>query len=124
MMFSKTADPTSSPVPRPASGNAGKSILASDLKITGDITSAGSVEVFGEVDGNLAADALTVGAEGRISGTVRARAVEVKGHIDGKVAAQDFAMRASAQVAADVTYATVVIESGAQIEGRFSLVKG
>ena len=32
-------------------------------------------------------------------------------------------MRATAQVAADVTYATVVIESGAQIEGRFSLAK-
>ncbi|RXL76515.1 polymer-forming cytoskeletal protein, partial [Citrobacter sp. AAK_AS5] len=37
-----------------------------------------------------------------------------------KIATQDFTMRATAQVAADVTYATLVIESGAQIEGRFS----
>lgn len=121
-MFSKTADPTSAPS-RPVSGNAGKSILSSDLKITGDITSAGIVEVMGEIDGNIAADVLTIGQDGRVSGTVKARSVEVKGHVDGKIACSDFTMRASAQVAADVTYATVVIESGAQIEGRFSLAK-
>jgi cytoskeletal protein CcmA (bactofilin family) len=121
-MFSKTADPTSAPS-RPASGNASRSILAADLKITGDVTSSGSVEVLGEVDGNIAADLLTIGQEGRVSGTVKARSVEVKGHVDGKVACADFTMRASAQVAADVTYAVVVIESGAQIEGRFTLAK-
>ncbi len=122
-MFSKTADPTSAPT-RPVAGNASRSVLANDLKITGDITSTGTVEVMGEIDGNLTADVLTVGQDGRISGTVRAKSLEVKGHIDGKIATQDFTMRASAQVAADITYATVVIESGAQIEGRFSLVKG
>ncbi len=79
--------------------------------------------MLGEIDGNLAADVLTIGQEGRVSGTVKARTVEVKGHVDGKIACSDFTMRASAQVAADVTYATVVIESGAQIEGRFSLAK-
>jgi cytoskeletal protein CcmA (bactofilin family) len=129
-MFSKTADPTgmpgtaagTAPAPRPG-GNASRSVLAADLKITGDITSSGTVEVMGEIDGNLAADILTIGQEGRVSGTVKARAVEVKGHVDGKIHSQDFTMRSSAQVAADVTYATVVIESGAQIEGRFALSK-
>lgn len=125
-MFSKTADPTASPgtasTPRP-NGNASRSVLAADLKITGDITSTGMVEVMGEIDGNLAADVLTIGQEGRVSGTVKARAIEVKGHVDGKIHSQDFTMRSSAQVAADVTYATVVIESGAQIEGRFALTK-
>ena len=121
MMFSKTADPTSSPVPRPAgSGNAALSILAADLKITGEITSSGVVEVYGDVDGNITADTLTIGAEGRVSGSVKASSVEVKGHVDGKIASNSFTMRASAQVAADVTYASLVIESGAQIEGRFS----
>lgn len=120
-MFSKTADPTASPAPRPAgNGNAARSILASDLKITGEITSSGVVEVYGEVDGNVAADTLTIGPEGRISGSVKAAAVEVKGHVDGKIACDSFTMRATAEVAADVAYATVIIESGARIEGRFS----
>ena len=121
-MFSKTADPTAAPgTGRPASaGNAGKSVLGGDLKVTGEISSSGSVEVFGEIDGNITADTLMIGQEGRVSGAVRARTVEIKGHIDGKITTQEYTMRATAQVAADVTYATLVIESGAQIEGRFA----
>lgn len=124
-MFSKTADPTSAP-PRPAAGggNASRSVLGPDLKITGEVTCSGAVEVMGEIDGNLSADILTVGTEGRISGSVSANAVEVKGKLDGKVASDSFTMRASAQVQADVTYSTLVIESGAQIEGRFARPKG
>jgi len=128
-MFSKTADPTAapttaSPVARPASGtNASKSILGSDLKITGEVSSSGTVEVFGEIDGNLSADIMTIGQTGRVSGSVTAGAVEVLGHIDGKVTSDSFTMRASAQVTAEVTYSTLIIESGAQIDGRFSKPK-
>ena len=118
-MFSKTADPTSAPPSPVAGGNASRSVLGPDLRITGEITSSGALEVLGEIDGNLTADSLTIGAEGRISGSVNARSVEVKGRLDGKVTSENFDMRASAQVAAEVTYTTLVIESGAQIEGRF-----
>lgn len=125
-MFSKSADPTSAPPVPPRSGgtNVGKSILGPDLRITGEVVSSGAVEVLGEVDGNLAADSLTIGNDGRLSGSVRANSVEVKGRLDGKVESQGFTTRASAQVAADVIYTTLVIESGAQVEGRFAHPKG
>ncbi len=119
-MFSKTADPTSAP----ARNSNAKSVLAQDLKITGEISSAGSIEVLGEVDGTITARGLTVGPEGRVTGTVTAEVVEIKGKLDGKVASQSFTLRAAADVTADVTYSTLVIESGATIEGKFSLVKG
>ncbi|MCB6178604.1 polymer-forming cytoskeletal protein [Rhodobacter sp. Har01] len=125
-MFSKTADPTAAPPPspRPTSGtNASRSVLGTDLRITGEISAAGTIEIFGEIDGNLTADTLMVGQEGRISGSVTAQAVEVKGRLDGKVDSGSFTMRSTAQVAADVVYTTLVIESGAHIEGRFSRPK-
>ncbi len=125
-MFNKTADPTSSPVPRPPvsqGGNGAKSILGSDLRITGEIACSGTVEIMGEIDGNITANALIVGQEGRVSGSVKAGSVEVKGRLDGKVDSSAFAMRSTASVAADVTYDTLVIESGAQIEGRFTRAK-
>jgi cytoskeletal protein CcmA (bactofilin family) len=118
-MFSKTADPTASPA---RSSNA-KSVLAQDLRITGEISSAGSIEILGEVDGNINAHGLTVGPEGRVTGTVTADVVEIKGRMDGKVNSQNFTLRAGAEVAADVTYTTLVIESGATIEGKFTLNK-
>ena len=47
----------------------------------------------------------------------------MKGALDGRVATGGFTLRATAKVEADITYATVVIESGAQIEGSFKLAR-
>ena len=124
MMFSKTADPTSSPLPPVGGSNASRSVLGTDLKITGEITSSGTIEVLGEVDGNITAATLTVGSSGRVSGSVTANTIEVVGRLDGKVDSGSFTMRAASQVAADVSYSSLVIESGAQIEGRFARPKG
>ena len=123
-MFSKTADPTVAPPTTGAlrTSNA-KSVLAQDLRITGEISSSGSIEILGEVDGTIHARGLTVGPEGRVSGTVTAEVVEIKGKLDGKVASQSFTLRAAAEVVAEVTYTTLIIESGASIEGKFALNK-
>ena len=127
-MFNKTADQTSapnaSPAAPPARTSTTKSVFSSDLKITGEVTSAGDIEMTGEIDGNVIARGVVVGGEGRMNGTVKAETVEVKGKLDGQVSATSFMLRASAQVAADVAYKTLVIESGAQIEGTFSKLKG
>ncbi|GAB1479123.1 polymer-forming cytoskeletal protein [Paracoccaceae bacterium] len=122
-MFSKTDAPTAPARPAGLGGNT-RSILGSDLKITGEITSTGHIEVLGEVDGTITAQGLVVGGEGRVTGDVAAETVEVKGKLDGKVASRAFTLRAAAQVAAEVSYDTLIIESGAQIEGRFRLNKG
>lgn len=126
-MFSKTPEPTPAPAApvvqnRGTSGNT-KSVLAQDLRITGEISSTGTIEVLGEIEGNLTARGLVVGLEGRMTGTVSAETVEVKGRLDGRVATHAFALRATAEVAADVSYTTLVIESGALIEGKFMLNK-
>lgn len=122
-MFNKTetTGAPAAPAPSQPRGSNGKaSVLASDLKISGDVTSSGSIEVLGEIDGTITARGLTVGAEGRVTGIVTADAVDVKGRLDGKVTADSFAMRSTAVVTADVTYQTLSIDSGAQIEGRFT----
>ncbi len=128
-MFSKSPDPTPATSNQPPAvqnrggGSNTKSVLAQDLRITGEVSSTGTIEVLGEIEGNLIARGLIVGAEGRMTGTVSAETVEVKGKLDGHVATHAFALRASAVVAADVSYTTLVIESGAQIEGKFTLNK-
>ena len=130
-MFNKTdinaAPATPAPAPaRPdrAAPSGKASVLGADLRITGEIMSAGNIEVLGEVDGTITAQGLVVGVEGRVTGIVTADTVEVKGRLDGKVASKTFSLRSTAAVAADVTYAAIVIESGATIEGRFTLKKG
>ena len=120
-MFNKTTDqsapPSGAPPARPSNT---KSVFASDLKITGEISSIGDIEMMGDIDGNVTARSLTVGSEGRMNGTITAETVDVRGKVDGHISAGSFTLRAAAQVAADVTYRTLIIESGAQIEGRFA----
>lgn len=136
-MFSKTADPTATaqPVIRPtgASGTAGapvsgsnavRSVLGADLRITGEISTTGMIEILGEVDGNLVAAGLIIGQEGRLKGSVMAGMVDVKGTLDGKVTCDSLTLRSTATVRADFTTAGVVIESGATIDGRFLKPKG
>ena len=126
-MFSKTPEPTTAPTapaaPSRGTGGNTKSILAQDLRVTGEISSTGTIEVLGEIEGNLTARGLIVGLEGRVTGTVSAEMVEVKGRLDGRVATHGFALRATAEVAADVSYTTLMIESGAVVEGKFILNK-
>ncbi len=110
--------------PTSSGSNAGKSVLASDLKITGDIVSKGSVEVMGEVDGSITAENLMVSHEGTIKGTISAKTVDLRGKLTGKIDSDTLTLRSAAQVTADVTYTTLSIESGAQIEGSFKLKKG
>ena len=90
----------------------------------GEITSTGTVEILGEVEGSIAAHGLIIGGEGSVSGQVSADSVEVKGKLDGRVDSKSFTLRAAAQVAADISYSSLVIESGAQIEGRFTRSNG
>lgn len=125
-MFSKTSDPTSAPpVPRPSAPgtNSARSVLGADLRITGEITSSGSVEVLGEIEGNITANGLVIGQEGQVKGSITAHTVEVKGKFDGKVSCESFTLRASSEVKADVNAVALVIESGARIEGRFTKPK-
>lgn len=126
-MFSKTADPSASPTPpaRPTlpGSNSARSVLGADLRITGEISSSGTVEIQGEIDGDITANGLIIGQEGRVKGSISAGSVEIKGQFSGKIACDSFTLRSTAVVKADITSSGIVIESGAQMEGRFLKAK-
>jgi len=78
---------------RPASG--AKSILSADIRLSGDLTSSGTVEVLGEITGDVVAQTLIVGGEGKATGTVRAETLEVRGKLEGKASCVSLTLRAS-----------------------------
>lgn len=105
--------------PPRASVPGGRTVLDADIRLSGDLSSAGTVEILGEVAGDITAQTLIVGAGGLVKGSVKAEAVEVRGTLDGQVSCLSFTLRSSAVVTAEVTYDALIIESGAQIDGRF-----
>ena len=96
------------------------SVLASDLVVTGVVASEGTIELHGHVEGELAAATLIIGNEGRMKGKVQAGQVDLRGEMEGAVACGALTLRAAARLNADVQSARLVIESGAEVEGRFS----
>ncbi len=101
----------------------GRSVLSSDLHITGDIVAGGSLEVMGEIDGSITAKSLILAAEGRIAGTIQAESVDLRGRMKGTVTTGSLSLKSTARVEAEVAYVTVSIESGAEIEGTFARPK-
>lgn len=122
-MFNKTAEPTAAPQRPAGAASSNRSVLAADLKINGEISSTGTIEVMGEIEGTISARGLLIGSEGSMKGSVSAETVEVRGRLEGRVSTQAFTLRSAAMVTADVNYEVLVIESGAQIEGNFTRPK-
>jgi cytoskeletal protein CcmA (bactofilin family) len=105
----------------PPSIEAGKSVISKDLKIIGQslrIISRGTLQVDGEVEGDVGGAEIIIGEEGRVTGTVVAERVIVRGTISGVIRAMTVALQSSARVEGDIHHMSLVIEQGAEFDGR------
>ena len=118
-MFSKTN--------RKTGGNAGSgtprkpsvpSIISADLRIVGDLNSAGEIHVDGCVDGDIKSKTLMVGESAVIKGEIIADTVSVHGTINGQINAQTVNLAKTAHVAGDILHRNLSIETGAFLEGH------
>lgn len=103
-----------------ARGAAGLSIIGADVVITGDIAADGDLHIDGAVKGDIRCAALTQGGSGRISGNVVTDAARLAGTVDGTVTARTLTIEKSARVTGDLSYETLSIDGGAQVDGRFT----
>lgn len=93
------------------------SILSSDLKVVGNLRTAGDIQIEGEVEGDIHAHLLTVGEGATISGEVVADDVIVNGRVIGRVRGLKVRLTSTARVEGDIIHKTIAIESGAHFEG-------
>jgi cytoskeletal protein CcmA (bactofilin family) len=101
------------------SGN--KSVISNDLKIIGQglkIISQGTLQVDGEVEGDVAGAEVIIGEQGKVTGTVSAERVIVRGKISGVIRGMTVALQASARVEGDIHHMSLAIEQGAEFDGR------
>jgi cytoskeletal protein CcmA (bactofilin family) len=115
------ASPGKPPQPRSGSTEPGKSVISNDLKILGQdlkIISRGTLQVDGEIEGDVAGAEIIIGEEGKVTGTVAAERVIVRGRTSGVIRAMTVALQASARVEGDIHHMSLAIEQGAQFDGR------
>lgn len=100
-------------------------LIGKGIKITGEITGAASIEVYGELDGTAGTEGtFRVREGGKVKGEVAAQTVIVDGQIDGQIAAeQKIELHANCQVKGDLVTHTLAIAEGARFEGSVEMSK-
>ncbi|MEL6518043.1 MAG: polymer-forming cytoskeletal protein [Pseudomonadota bacterium] len=113
----KSTKPMTDFTPSTPKEKAPASVLSSDLKIHGNLTTAGDIQIEGTIEGDIRAHLLTVGESATVKGECIADDVIVNGRVVGKVRGLKVRLTATARVEGDIIHKTIAIESGAHFEG-------
>lgn len=95
------------------------SIISADVKIVGNISTVGELQLDGIVEGDVICSELTMGEHGGVTGTVSAENLVIRGTVAGTMRARSVRLEKTAKVSGDVWHETLSVEAGARIEGQF-----
>ena len=99
---------------KPQTANIGASI-----RIKGEIDSPEHVFLAGSLDGDITCDQLTVDGTGRVTGKISAKLAVIDGHVDGDIVVERLQIKSKAVVKGSLTYTSIEVAEGAQIDGNF-----
>lgn len=101
----------------------GRSHLAAGSKLSGDLHVPGHVELRGQVDGRIYADAILIEESGSVSGELHAADIAIKGKLEGKISGAVIKLHDSANVSGEIVYETLSIENGAEVNATCATKK-
>jgi cytoskeletal protein CcmA (bactofilin family) len=99
-------------------------VLGKSVIVKGQIFSREDLTIDGEVEGTveLQEHRLTVGANGKVMASIKAREIVVLGTVHGNVEASDkIDIRKDAKLVGDIKTARIVIEDGAYFKGNIDI---
>ena len=98
---------------------AGLSVIASGMKIVGDIESTGVVKIEGIVEGAIrGARQLLLGRQGTVHGDIRAHEVVIGGTVVGTIVAEErVEIQGTSTVKGDIHTKSIVVLEGGVING-------
>lgn len=98
-------------------------IIGNGTKLHGDLISDGDIRVDGTIEGHVTVkQRLVLGEEGIIKGDIEALDAIISGHLVGNIRVeQTLILRPSSVIDGDISTDKVIIESGAQFNGRCSM---
>jgi cytoskeletal protein CcmA (bactofilin family) len=114
-MFSKNKKPSTVAAPPPAPA---PSIVSADMRVVGDISSQGEVQIDGTVEGDVRAKSVLIGESADIKGEVLADLVQIHGHVNGLIKSRSVHLARTAHVVGDILHESMSIENGAFLEGH------
>jgi cytoskeletal protein CcmA (bactofilin family) len=106
-----TVTPQISPTP------AGETSIGSDVTIVGKLVGQGIVTIFGRIEGELRASAVTIGEGAEIQGNIVAQELTVGGYVKGTIHAERVKLIGTAKVEGDIFHRSLSIDENAMFEG-------
>lgn len=101
-------------------------ILNAGTKITGDLNSEGDLRIDGAVNGNIEVKTkLVLGASSTVDGNIKSQNCDVSGLVNGNILVSELlTIKSSAKINGDISCNKLVIESGAEFNGKSSMNAG
>ena len=98
-------------------------IIGQGTRITGDLVSNGDFRVDGAIEGSVkVGQRLVIGGTGKILGNIEADSATIAGHIKGNITVNNVLdLKPTAKIDGDIITNKMVIESGAQFNGRCTM---
>src|SRR5271168_3791095 len=117
---------SSQPFRTPESDSRNAATIGKSVKIVGQIFTKEDLYVDGDVEGTIDAqeNKVTVGPNGRVQASIKAREVIILGQVQGNVETSDKVdLRKDAKLVGDITTARISIEDGAIFKGSIDIRK-
>ena len=105
--------------PTQGSSTAQTANIGASIRIKGEIDSPEHVFLAGSLDGDITCDQLTVDGTGRVTGKISAKLAVIDGHVDGDIVVERLQIKSKAVVKGSLTYTSIEVAEGAQIDGNF-----
>jgi cytoskeletal protein CcmA (bactofilin family) len=117
---------SSTPYRTPESDSRNTATIGKAVKIVGQIFTKEDLYVDGDVEGTIESqeNKVTVGPNGRVQASIRAREVIILGQVQGNVETSDKVdIRKDAKLVGDITTSRISIEDGALFKGSIDIKK-
>ena len=106
------------------SNAATRSVISADLKIDGNLTTTGEIEISGKVVGELGASVMTLRPTSEIEGQIVAGELIVDGTVKGTATANSISIGTTGIVQGGLTCEIIEISAGARIDGNITYAGG
>jgi cytoskeletal protein CcmA (bactofilin family) len=82
----------------------GRTVIGDGLKIVGNVTAEGLIEINGQIEGDLQCTSLIVSPKAQIVGSITAERVVVNGRVEGPIQGGDVVLKSQAHVVGDIRH--------------------
>jgi cytoskeletal protein CcmA (bactofilin family) len=100
-------------------------VIGEGVSVSGKFVVPGRAVINGSLEGELQADEIMVGAQGKLVGNIKVRKADVFGEIhDTLLASEHLIIRSTGRVNGNASYGEIEIERGGLVQGAIIPAKG